>query len=451
MITGNPDPASLRLVQSDEFLPPVSRWTALGGLFLVGTVGVAITLAAVTKYNVTVKASATVRPVGDLRVVQAATEGTIKRIAVKENQVVEQGDVIAYIDASQLQTERSQLQGNMQQDKLQLAQIAAQIEALDAQTVAESRLMSRMTASAQASLGGNQRDYRERQVTTQTGLQEAQAALDLAQEELTRYQQLANTGAIPQLQIREKEQALKVAKAKVQGARAALDPSDASVTTAAEQIAQEQAKGEASLASLRKEREALIQSRVELQKQLSQSQRELRQIETDLQKNVVRAPTDGTILKLELRNQGQVVRAGESIAQVAPSSVPLVVKARVAAQDVGKVAVGQQAQMRVSAYPYPDYGTLKGTVSTISPDAITPQSSSTAAVTSATSTPGGSIGAGAMATHYEVTIQPDKPYLVRRDLQHPIQPGMEATVDIISREDRVLTFILRKARLLTDL
>lgn len=410
--------------------------------------GIAITLAAVTKYNVTVKAPATVRPVGDLRVVQAASEGTVKRIEAKENQVVKQGDVIAYIDASQLQTERSQLQGNIQQDTLQLAQIAAQIQALEAQNAAESRLMSRMTASAQASLGGNQRDYRERQVKTQAELQEAQAALDLAQEELTRYQQLANTGIIPQLQIREKEQALKVAKAKLQGAKAALDPSDASVTIAAEQIAQEQAKGEASLASLRKEREALIQNRVELQKQLSQSQRELQQTENDLQKSVVRAPTDGIILKLELRNHGQVVQPGEPIAQVAPSNVPLVFKARVAAEDVGKAAVGQQAQMRVSAYPYPDYGILKGTVSTISPDAITPQSTSSGAIASATTT---AQGAGAMATYYEVTIQPEKSYLARRNLQHPIQSGMEATVYIISKEDRVLTFILRKARLLTDL
>ncbi len=37
---------------------------------------------------------ATVRPLGDLRIVQAATEGTVKSIKVKENQVVKQGEAM---------------------------------------------------------------------------------------------------------------------------------------------------------------------------------------------------------------------------------------------------------------------------------------------------------------------------------------------------------------------
>ena len=87
----DPNPEFLRPVQSDEFLPPISLWTTLGGLFLVSTVGAAITLAAVIKYNVTVKAPATVRPLGELRIVQAATEETVTSFKVKENQVVNTG------------------------------------------------------------------------------------------------------------------------------------------------------------------------------------------------------------------------------------------------------------------------------------------------------------------------------------------------------------------------
>ena len=92
----------------------------------------------------------------------------------------------------------------------------------------------------------------------------------------------------------------------------------------------------------------------------------------------------------------------------------------------------------------------------IAPDAISPQNSNT--------------------PYYEVTIEPEQTYLVKSDrisvpeeylanskpsadeqccqantLQYPIQPGMEITADIISNQETVLTFILRKARLLTDL
>ena len=46
-------------------------------------------------------------------------------------------------------------------------------------------------------------------------MQEAEAAAELAREEMNRYQQLGNTGAIAILQIKEKEQALKAAVARL--------------------------------------------------------------------------------------------------------------------------------------------------------------------------------------------------------------------------------------------
>lgn len=439
------NPGFLRPVQSEEFLPPSSRWTTLGGLFLVGTCGAAVTLTAVLKYPITVKAPATVRPLGEVRIVQAATEGIVKSISVKENQVVRKGEAIAKIDDSRLQTEKSQLQGNIQQGKLLLAQINAQLSALDTQMAAESSLMNRTVASAQADLSRNQRDYTERQITTQTQVQEAEAALELAREEMKRYQQLGNTGAIAGLQIKEKQQAFVVAQARLERAKAALNPSAAPVAIATERIAQERARGEVTLATLSKERESLLQRRIEIQNQLSRDLRQLEQIGIELSKTVILAPDSGTILKLDLRNPGQVVSPGGAVAQIAPSNASMVVKARVAAQDIGKVRVCKQelvfeckegkVQLRFSAYPYPDYGTLKGAVRAIAPDAITPQGS----------------GAGAGAPYYEVTIQPEQLYLEKNAHQYRIQPGMEATADIISRVETVLTFILRKARLLTDL
>jgi multidrug efflux pump subunit AcrA (membrane-fusion protein) len=359
--------------------------------------------------------------------------------------VVKLGEAIATIDDSQLQTKKKQLTGNIQNHQRQLAQLAAQLHALDTQIQAESGLMKRTIASATANLSRNQRDYRDSKVTTVTQVQEAQAALELARVELKQYQQLANTGAIASLQIEEKKQAFKAAVARLERTKAALNPSVAPVAIATERIAQDRAKGESTLATLNKEREELISTQVEIQNQLSRDRQELQQVETDLNESVAKAPVNGTILKLNLRNPGQVLRSGESIAQIAPQSPTLVVKAHVAAQDIGKVRLCKQervldckegkVQLRISAYPYPDYGTLKGAVRAIAPDVVTPPGS----------------GSGAATPYYEVTIQPERPYLVRSDRSYPIQSGMEVTADIISREETILTFILRKARLLTDL
>ena len=441
----DPNPEFLRPVQSDEFLPPIGLWTTLGGVFLVGTVGAAITLATLIKYNVTVKAAATVRPSGELRIVQAATEGTVTSIKVKENQVVKQGEAIAYIDNSQIQTKKSELQGNIQNGQRQLTQIAAQLNSLDSQRDSEASLKNRTIAEAQADLSRNQRDYQDKQIATESDVQEAEAALELARVELKQYEKLANTGAIAQLQINEKEQAFKASLAKLKRAKATLNPSNAQVAIANERIAQARARGEATLATLNKERESLVQHQIEIQNQLSHDVKQLQQIGVELGKTFILAPASGTILKLDLRNPGQVVRPGESIAQIAPSNTSMVVKARVTPQDIGKVRLCKQekvsdcsegkVQLRVSSYPYPDYGTLKGAVKAIAPDAIAPENKS----------------GDAAAPYYEVTIQPERPYLMRSDRHYPLKPGMDVTADIISRQETVLTFILRKARLLTDL
>lgn len=247
--------------------------------------------------------------------------------------------------------------------------------------------------------------------------------------------------------MRQQEQAVEAAKAKLQGVQAALDPSNAEVAIASQRIAQEKATGEASIATLDKERLALIGQRIEIQKQLESDTRELKQVDIDLSQTVVTATADGIVSKLSLRNPGQTVPAGENIAQIVPSDAPLVIKAAVAIQEKNKLKQGQDVQMRVSACPYPDYGTLKGTVKTISPDAIAPGTNNATATTPTTVANQKTAAVGAF---YEVTIKPESLALAQNKHQCAIQLGMEGTVDIISREETVLRFLLRKARLIAD-
>jgi HlyD family type I secretion membrane fusion protein len=447
----DPSPDLIRPVRSDDFLPPIRLWIWLGGLVMLSTCGVAVLMAAVIRYNVTVKATAIARPSGEIRLVQAPVEGTIQSIAVRQNQTVSQGDVIALIDRSPIQTRKSQLQDKIARAEEQRQRLDDQITALEAQIAAESSRFNRGVAAAEAELARNQREYQDRQAVTQTELQEAEANLKLARDERDRFKAAAEAGIVSQLQYAEKEQALRVAEARVARAEAVLNPSNATVAIAAERIAQERAQGAATLASLERERKTLLQRRVELTSQISQDQKDQQQIERDLQKNVLRAPVSGTVLQLGLRNRDQVVRSGETIAQIAPSSPALVIKALVSAQDIGRVAVGQRAQIRISAYPYPDYGVLEGTVSTIAPDATSSQARS-ASPNSALPQTSPTIATG---NFYEVTIQPTTTHFRRvdktaSDRLYSLQSGMEGSVDIISREETLLQFTLRRMRLLTD-
>ncbi len=407
-IESNPienQPEYLPQIRTDDLLPEISTWTRLGGLVLPGSVGIAVALAATTEYPITVKAAARVRPIGEDRVVEAATSGIVKSIKVKQNQVVAKGQPIATIDDSQLRTKKSQIKLQIRQNQLELSQIDAQLWALQAQINAESKSLDRQVASAQAQLKQTKREHQDKEVATQAQLQEAIANVDLAKEEMKRYQTLGNTGAISELQIREKEQSFKAAQARLENAKAQINPTNAEISIAQEEIAQVKARGESTLAALRKEKESIMQKRIEIENQVMSDRQEFKQILEDLRKTVVRAPMGGTILSLELRNASQVVNPGQAIARISPSSAPLIIKARVTAGDISKVKVCQavkvadcqhgKVQMRVSAYPYPDYGILKGAVREITADTVEKKQ------TSLTPEP----------PSYQVTIEPEHSYL----------------------------------------
>jgi multidrug efflux pump subunit AcrA (membrane-fusion protein) len=141
-----------------------------------------------------------------------------------------------------------------------------------------------------------------------------------------------------------------------------------------------------------------------------------------------------------LNNPGQTVQPGQEIAQIIPENFQIEMKAAVSPQDISKLKVGQEVQMRVSACPYPDYGTLKGRVTQIAQDTSKPssQSENNSQVQKAT-------------TFYEVAIAPNSKTFGRQEHQCSLQLGMESQADIISRKETMLQFILRKARLTSNL
>ncbi|WP_373534120.1 HlyD family secretion protein [Microcoleus sp.] len=367
-----PEPTPAETFNNDQFLPPVSRWTSLGGILMVATFGGAIALASVTKYSATVKAEAIVRPAGEVRVVEAATEGTVESIAVSENQTVKAGDAIAVVDGSRLGDRNKQFQEIINQSQAAAQQINQQLRDLENQILASAQLKSIESGSS-------------------------------AEQELV---------------------------------ESALVKIAASLPDVAEKLG--------------RSRRVLLVKRSTIQQQLTQAKKQLNQVESQLKNSVIRAPADGTILKLEVQNTGQTVQAGSAIAQIVPSDVPLVVKAKVTSQDIARIQIGQPVQIRISALPFPDYGTLKGTVSEIAPDAIAPQN------------PANNSG----GSYYEVSIKPQQTYLTKlksgsgnffggsqtnEPRQYAIQSGMEGRADIITGQETVLTFVLRKARLMTDM
>jgi HlyD family secretion protein len=404
----------LEPIKTNEFLPPVSRWVTAGSWFIVLALGGAIAASFFVNYRTTVKVPAVIRPSGEPRLVQSISTGAVVKINVTENTRVKRGDVIAALNTSSLDAQAVQLLANFDQSEAKLQQLNAQMLTLDQQMAAEAAQSQRTVAASAADFDQVRRTQQNLTVTAAADVQEAQAQLNLAAQEVEGYRQLVDSGAISRLQLAEKESALAAAQARMLKLQAAVNPSVGEVLAAEERIAQAQAGGAATLAGLQQSKQALVQQVLEIQQQMKVTEQELAQVMLGLQNSEVRSPVDGVLYELSLRNIGQVLNPGETIAKIVPDEVSIAIKAKVPAQQISKVEVGMPAQMRVSSCPFSEYGTVPGKVKAVSPDTLTQQVAS-----------GGSPAPAAASAFYSVLIQPDVTTLesTAGNPQCALQPG----------------------------
>lgn len=431
--------ALLPEIGPEDLLPSLSIWKRLGGIAGVLTIGTVLFLCQTVTYRETIKASAMIRPEGDLRLVEATSEGRIRQIMVRENDRVNVGDAIAHLDDTRLQNQSVQLQTSTIQIQQQLGQVDNQLQSLQQRIAATVDQIQGNLQATTAELALAKQQLKERQLVNQADLRELQAEIDLAQENVTRYRTLAEQGASSFNQLREREVALESALARFEKAKATGQPSRAEIIVAQQQIVQTKAQGNATLAQLQQESETLIQQRGNLLDQLNQIQQELTQTTEEIALLTVRAPVSGTIQSLELRNHTQMVTPGEGIAQIAAENEPLVVKAWVNSQDINTIEQQQSVQIRISACPYTDYGTLEATVQTISPDTLSPD------------TLPNEIRNAATGGLYEITMQLPELTLRSQDSLCNLQAGMTGIADILTQEDTIFRIIWRKLRLTTQL
>lgn len=82
---------------------------------------------------------------------------------------------------------------------------------------------------------------------------------------------------------------------------------------------------------------------------------------------LLRAPLAGTVTFFDYWSANQYVAAGDEVMTVVPQGErKLVGKLRVPLNNAGKLRIGQPVFIRLEAYPYQEYGLLKGSIRTIS-------------------------------------------------------------------------------------
>jgi hemolysin D len=135
-----------------------------------------------------------------------------------------------------------------------------------------------------------------------------------------------------------------------------------------------------------------------------------------------------------------------------PPDAPLEIEAMILNKDIGFVREGQEAVIKVEAFPFTRYGTIDGKVIKVSPDAVdlrnAPNLSEAAAAvrpqSGAPSAP--SAGQSGPELAFPATIAPSRHSLAIEGKDVKLSPGMSVTVEIKTGTRRILSYFLSPLR-----
>ena len=88
-----------------------------------------------------------------------------------------------------------------------------------------------------------------------------------------------------------------------------------------------------------------------------------------LERTVIRSNSDGVVLDLAVSAIGQVIRGGDTLMEIVPASGQFVVKAQISPSDIDSVVVGDEAEIRFSAFKR--VFTVTGRLTSLSADRLT--------------------------------------------------------------------------------
>lgn len=164
-------------------------------------------------------------------------------------------------------------------------------------------------------------------------------------------------------------------------------------------------------------------------KELNQVSAELERLEAQqvafsdqVDRTMVRSPVDGIVQKLYVNTVGGVIKPGADLIEIVPTDKRLYLEVKIKPSDIAYLHPGAIAKVKVSAYDFAIYGSLKGEVVNISPDTTVDEK-------------GG--------TFYIINIETEKNYLGTPENPLKIIPGMTVNVDIVTGKKTVMQYLLK--------
>jgi len=146
---------------------------------------------------------------------------------------------------------------------------------------------------------------------------------------------------------------------------------------------------------------------------------------TEESEKIVRAEEAGVISELYFKNTGEYIRESDLLCTIIPAGSPLYMDISVANRDIGFIEEEMDIKYKFDAFPYMDYGVIKGRVSAIAPSAVENEK---------------------LGFVYQIQGSLDSLSFEIEGKQYPIKVGMTATAEIVTERNTIFTMLFKRFR-----
>lgn len=368
---------------------PSSQWLIILVALITGSLGA---WAAFSEISQIARAQGQVIASARTQVIQSANDGVIEALLVREGDRVVKGQVLARLD-------RSQAEAAYQDSLGKVAALKATLTRLQAEVFGRPLAFPENVLAHPAFVANQTELFQRRQNGLRAEISALEESLRLVKEELNLSLPLLATGDIGKTEIIRLQRQVADLKGQITNRRNKyFQDAQAEMTKAEEDLAtQEQILAERTATWERTE---------------------------------IVAPADSLVRNIQITTPGAKVRPGDVVMELLPTDSALIIEAKLKPADIAYIRRDLQAAIKLDAFDYSVYGVLRGTVSYISPDALTEKTQAGEHV------------------YYRVHIRIDEDALAQRNREHlgkavEIQPGMTATIEITTGSQTILAYLTK--------
>lgn len=353
--------------------------------------------------------------------------GIVQEILVHTGDIVEKDQVLMRLDDTGFASSVGEQHNKMLSLKAAIARLTAEVNDTEPQWPAD------VASEAPDILGAEKNLYRTRQAEMNSGagvmrqqaaqksqevrelqnkMDTAAQSLRLAKQEYDMTAPLLEKGIIPKVEVLRLERQVKELEGEVEAARLAIPRAQSAAGEVQSRVREQSAAFRAKAA----------QELADRQEQMGRFGEAIKASEDKVSRTLVKSPVKGIVKQIMVGTIGGIFQPGQDLMEIVPLEDSLLIEAKIRPQDVAFLRPGQNARVRLSAYDYTIYGALDAALENISADTITDDKGD---------------------SFYLIRVRTRQSYLGTAKAPLPIMPGMVATVDILTGEKSVLSYLLK--------